>query len=150
LSDNVLKLIPNDPLFMPSQEAQDKAEAFMFAVLPEADDFSVDISDSIIFVDQGENFENVSCPICKSVLDTDWWSTVINEASEAGFADLNKTVPCCGASVSLNDLCYNSPAGFARFVIQARNPSITDLDENSIKELEGILGCGIKIIWAHY
>ena len=74
----------------------------------------------------------------------------MNEASEAGFTDLNKTLPCCGASVSLNDLCYNSPAGFARFVIQARNPSITDLDENSIKELEGILGCGIKIIWAQY
>ncbi|WSH63252.1 hypothetical protein U8Q05_16350 [Rhizobium ruizarguesonis] len=46
--------------------------------------------------------------------------------SADGFKDLNTVAPCCGATVSLNDLRYVWPAAFGHFALEAHNPGIGD------------------------
>src|SRR5438093_1118722 len=54
---------------------------------------------------------------------------------------------------TLNDLRYVWPAGFARFVLQARNPGLQgamDLPAVDRAALEAIVGCRLRTIWARY
>jgi hypothetical protein len=53
-------------------------------------------------------------------------------------------------STTLNDLKYEWPAGFARFIIDARNPNVDDIDGRDMESLESILGIQLKTIRAHY
>jgi hypothetical protein len=57
--------------------------------------------------------------------------------------------PCCSHNLSLNDLDYHWPAGFARYHLEARDPSGEFTDEHRAA-VEGILHCSLRLIWAHY
>jgi hypothetical protein len=61
-----------------------------------------------------------------------------------------RTVACCGALVSLNDLIYEWPAGFARFVLEAMNPNVRDIADDELASLAAILGTPLRKIWARY
>ena len=74
----------------------------------------------------------------------------MDEAYSGQFTDINVNMPCCGALVSLNDIVFEWPMGFSRFIMQATNPNITDIDSKKIYMLEQILKCPIRVIWAHY
>ncbi len=52
----------------------------------------------------------------------------MDRAHDAQFGDLAVIVPCCEMRFSLDDLCYEWPAGFARFLLEARSPE-NDLTE---------------------
>lgn len=149
MSDSILKVFPVEPTFIPTQEAQDRVEKFFSSLFPDADEISIDISEETIFVDPGENFERVLCPACGRVLEIDWWIEAMNTAAKDRFSLLDVQLPCCSLKTTLNDLCYEWPAGFARFVIQVRNPW-KDIDEQSIQQLEAILGCKLRIVKALY
>lgn len=149
MSENILKFIPTDPNYIPDMVAQKMARDMLMSFAPQADGVTANVTDKVQFVDQGGNFEQVSCPICGANLSMSWWSQVMNEAHQVGFSDLLVTTPCCKSACSLNDLRYDWPAGFARFVLAARNPN-SDLDDGKIHTLEGILACGLRKIWAHY
>jgi hypothetical protein len=41
---------------------------------------------------------------------------------ENGFRLLPRPMPCCGASLTLNDLTFHPQAAFAKFAIEAKNP----------------------------
>lgn len=58
-------------------------------------------------------------------------------------------MPCCGVTVSLNDLDYLSPAGFARFVLEAMNPNVADAEPAWVAEIAEIAGTPLKTIWAY-
>jgi len=149
MSDNILKLIPIDPLFVPDEQAQQAALDLFSSWLPMADAVSGTASDEVNFVDQGANWERVACPACGQALDEAIWQAMMDAGFPTHFADLTVTMPCCGAIGSLNDLQYEWPAGFARYVLEALNPA-ADLDENQLHQLEQIIGCRIRKIWAHY
>ena len=70
-------------------------------------------------------------------------------AFEAGFATLTVTVPCCGGQVSLNDLRYDWPCGFARFELEAWNPNRDRLTADELAQLAAALGCEVRQILAH-
>jgi len=53
------------------------------------------------------------------------------------------------ALVSLNDLHYIWPAGFGRFVIEALNPGVRDLQPAEDDQLRQTLGCDLRKIWVH-
>ena len=102
------------------------------------------------FIDCGSNFESVSCPTCGTDLDQ-WWPDAVNSAFEAShFAELAVTLPCCGVAASLNDLKYEWPAGFARFVLEVVEPHVGELGAEIVARLEHIFGGHLRIIWAHY
>ena len=150
MSDDILRLIPTDPDYVPDAETQRRACALFASFIPQASEVLIRTSDTIEFVDQGTNFERIVCPLCGVVLDNGWWQNAMDTAYVTGFADLGAPLPCCQKTVSLNDLHYQWPAGFARFVLEAHCPNIADLNYGQINALEEILGCSLRRIWAHY
>ena len=102
-----------------------------------------------MFVDQGENFERLLCPACGVELSVAWWQQTIDRSEEKDFEDLSVVTPCCGTSTSLNELRYEWPAGFGRFVLRALNPG-KDLSDEAIERLERVLDCKLRKIWAYY
>jgi hypothetical protein len=149
MSENVLKLIPIWPHYVPNAAAVRTASNLLAQFFPEAEETASRLTDKVRFVDQGENWERVLCPVCGSKLDENWWQEAVDTAYITGFTDLYVDVPCCGARLSLNDLEYVWPAGFARFALEIRNP-LADLNKEQLLALEQILGCGIRKVWAHY
>src|SRR5262249_13741059 len=63
---------------------------------------------------------------CERELDKEWFGKAMDRAYEKKNWDLTIKLPCCGKGSSLNDLKYEWPAGFARFVLEARNPLMGD------------------------
>ena len=123
MSDDVLRLIPEDPAYVPGPDAVERAITLLEGFAPGAEDVTAVVSEEIRFVDQGENFERVLCPSCGERVD-DWWQQEMQRAWETLFEDLSVTTACCGSRLSLNNLTYEWPAGFARFVLEAHNPSL--------------------------
>jgi hypothetical protein len=150
MSDNYLRLIPTDPEFVPTPASAEIARRRLAQLVPNADSVTVIVRDGVAFIDQGSNFERIRCPTCKSDVDEQWWSERMNRAYGTDFSALLVSVPCCGATVSLNDLIYEGPAGFAKFVLEAMNPNVPDLTEEDLAELVRELGTPLRAIWAHY
>ncbi len=149
MSDDYLHLIPSDPRFVPSRQAAEQARAQLATLLPEADEIVAEVYDEINFFDAGENFESIACPRCGAPIDTDWWGAAMDAASEQAFAELDATMPCCSARVSLNDLRYDWPQGFARFALQALNPNVPDLVQSDVDRLSDVVGSPLRKIWTH-
>jgi hypothetical protein len=93
LSDNYLRLISTDPAFVPSADAAEHARARLAALVPEADEVTVAITEKIEFVDQGGNFERALCPRCGDEVDSEWWADAVDDAYENGCASLDARLP---------------------------------------------------------
>jgi hypothetical protein len=151
MSDSFLRLIPIDPTYVPDSGAADKARKVLATIVPAASQVTIDVRDEVNFIDQGANFESVGCPVCGASLELDWWQGALEKAMENQCRDLAVAPPCCGKRTSLNDLRYVMPAGFARFSLEAMNPNRDkDLDPQQLQQLESLIGCKLRQIWAHY
>ena len=171
MSDNYLRLIPNDPNYIPDDNLQLMAyELFgLFTYKEDLPEFQLEIisaKDGVIiksgkpdwglrietydhpqFIDCGCNLETLSCPHCDSVLTFDWWYAQLGISSVSQFDDLSCVLPCCGIESTLNEIKYDWPAGFARFLLEAYEGH--KLTESELKQLEAILCCQIRQIQAH-
>ena len=151
MSDDYLRIIPLDPTHVPSPRAQEQAIAVVKKLLRRAEEVRAIVQDEVSFVDQGQNLEEIRCPRCRATLGPEWWMTEMDRAQATRFADLSVVVPCCGARSSLNDLDYDWPAGFARFVLQVREPGLAGwLDDAAVARLEKALGARVRQIRARY
>jgi hypothetical protein len=65
------------------------------------------------------------------------------------FRCLRVTTPCCDAVSSLNDVIYDWPAGFARYVLEAVNPT-NDISVTQLARLAQVLSCSLRKNWAQY
>ena len=88
MSDGYLRLIPTDPQYVPSPASAESARQRLEQLVPEADEVTVEVYDSVEFIDQGSNFERVRCPQCGRELDKEWWSERFDQAEATGFAAL--------------------------------------------------------------
>lgn len=122
MSTDVLSIIPADPFWAPGAEAAEVAQAILARVYPGARKVALDWHEDPVFVDQGENFENVRCPGCHNEVSIGWWQERMDEAYATGFRVLTVRTACCDRDSTLNDLVYSWPAGFARFVLFAERP----------------------------
>jgi hypothetical protein len=156
-----LSLIPEEPSYVPTTEAQSRAlDAFRAFLKTKAFHFldntkveiEVEVSEDIRFVDQGLNFESVSCPGCGTEIKTKSWGKWMDGSHQSKFVDRSITMPCCGCETDLNALRYDRPAGFARFVLRAVNPEIENglLPADKLSVLEQILGCKLRQIATWY
>lgn len=150
MSVNLLQLIPQQPAFRPGTNPIELAIQFLKTRLPKANEVYTRESFKIRFIDAGDNFESISCPLCAGKITGDWWSAAMDKAQKSAYTDLDIVVPCCNRKTTLNDLNYYFPQGFARFALTARNPGVSEFDEQSKNELEQILGCKLRIIWSKY
>jgi hypothetical protein len=149
VSDDWLQLIPADPGHVPDAAAAEMARSMLAAIVGEAEAVTVTVTEDVNFIDAGANLERIGCPACESEIDAAWWVRRIDRASDTAFAELEVRVPCCGARLSLNDLAYDRPAGFARFVLEARNPDVTELTAVQLADLSRTLGTPLRVVWTH-
>jgi hypothetical protein len=149
MSDDWLIVIPGDPAWTPGPEQSARAEAVFREMLPAGTTVDVVTRDEVEFVDQGGNFERVSCPACADTLDGAWWRDAMDAAYETHFADLAVTPPCCGVATTLNDLVYSFPAGFSRFELSAFRPQREWLDAPELGRLSAALGHPVRQIFRH-
>ena len=160
VSDNYLRLIPTDPHYMPPDEAGRRASLVVSHALPAADRVQVKRHSQPVFIDQGTNLESVLCPRCRArvafygdtaTATSEWWKQIADQLGGQQVADVRVTMSCCGSSVMFQELQFEWPAGVASFEISIRNPGIGEpLGPELVAQLEGILGCGIRQVWAHY
>ena len=150
MSDNYLKLIPTQPEYSPAGAAQIAARKLLRSVVRESGEVTTKTGAEIEFVDAGGNFERITCPNCGEGISNIWWSSSVSQARQSRFRFLNVVTPCCQTEASLNDLEYTWPQGFARFVLVAKNPGITTVDNETLERLEELLGCRLRVIWARY
>jgi hypothetical protein len=150
VSDNYLRLIPTDPAWRPQADAVQRAVATLTALVPSADAVEAELYDGVTFIDQGTNFEKLSCPNCHAGLTMDWWADRMGDASDARFTRLDVTTPCCGTKTSLNDLDYDWPAGFACAELSVRNPQRGWLDDAQLSKVAAQLGHPLRQVMSHY
>lgn len=148
MADDFLRIIPTVPTFVPAAAAQAVALAQLRSAFPGADEVGASVEPTVIFVDAGANVERVACPRCANEFAEAWWLAAMDRAAVGGFVDLAVELPCCGGPVSLADLHYAWPQGFARFVLEVRNPGRA-LAAEQLAQLGAILGCDLRVIRAH-
>jgi hypothetical protein len=149
VSDDWLQLIPLAPAHVPDAAVAERARVRFAAMVGPADEVLVTVTDTVAFIDSGANHERIGCPACGMQLDEGWWVRALDTAGESGFTDLHVTVPCCRRRLSLNDLVYDWPAGFARFVLEAMNPAVDDLGIEELEELSALLDTPLRVIRTH-
>ena len=153
MSDHFLVVIPADPN---TSLPKDGGEALCSALreMADSDECRVKSFDgSVRFVDCGENFESVSCPVCGATLDTEWWGDQMDHcwnAEERHFHLHPHALPCCGASKDLSELVYELPQGFATWFVSARNANRGPLTEAEVSALETIAGFKLTAIAQMY
>jgi hypothetical protein len=174
MSDNVLRIIPCNPDYLPYEknfkQVLTRIAELVYGFVsqrdidiqewtgkdcPEIQFFSdnsetlkITISPYPQFIDNGSNLETIRCPYCEADLDSVWWSHQVNIAWQSQFQNLFCITPCCTHQVSLNDLKYEWLVGFARFVIEVQEGRF--LNEVELDEIEVLLGCKLNQIRAHY
>lgn len=151
MSDSFLRIIPSSPTYIPAEGVGQALTSLLKRELPNAEGVEIVVNDEVVFVDQGENFERVQCPTCKQTIDTEWWQSALDSASEKQFSDLVVTVPCCSKKLSLNDLEYHWPAGFSRYVVEVREPGQqAPLTAEAVAQIETLLGHAVRQIFTRY
>jgi hypothetical protein len=149
VSDHWLLVIPTDPEWVPAEAASAAAQQAIAALCPGSGEVTAETHDTVRFIDQGSNLEEVRCPACGTALASDWWSDGMQRAFERDFADLAVTTPCCGTATTLNDLVYDWPAGFARFELSVHSPDRGWLAEQELASLADALGHPVRQILRH-
>jgi len=153
MSDNWFVVIPSDPEFRPNKDATSKAKQVFCAIAPLAEEIAVEHdADPIRFFDCGGNFSRTLCPGCGAEIATDTWHRFMDtdfDATTRGFTLNRHETPCCQTQVTVNDLTYDWPQGFARFGFSAMNPDRDPLNPDEVARLETALGCPIRVIYRH-
>lgn len=148
MSDDWIRLVPDDPHFVPERNRQGRANARFAEIAPGAE-ISLEVSNSVMFFDCGGNFEKILCPSCGAGIPVVWWQARMEEDFDDGFRLASWTLTCCAARFTLNDLIYEWPQAFGRFVLEVMNPNIGRLEDDHKREFEGILGTKLRVVYQH-
>ena len=147
MSDHFLFFVPSDPSYVPSVEAQTRATELVRTRLRNADAVKSEQNTGIQFYDCGSNFERVSCPHCLAEVSLQWWQEVMDKDCDAGgFGLAQYALPCCHRTSNLNQLRYDWPQAFGRYVISVMNPNIRAVPESLLVDLEASLNCCVVVV----
>lgn len=152
MSDTWLALVPTDRHFAPAPDGRERAVGLLRGFAPAADGVTATVSEEIRFIDCGGNWCGVRCPACGADVEP-WFADELGRCYERSrFRDLAAVIPCCEVAVSLDALVFGWPVGFARFVLEARNPGLepAGLPPERHRLLEEAVGCPLRVIWRHY
>jgi hypothetical protein len=148
MSDNYVIVIPDLPNFVPNQINQSKGISYFRSIAPLETDIKTLVNNQIHFIDCGENFENIKCPFCSTNISIETWQSWMGmDFDGKGFILNWHKMPCCAANLTLHELNYSFPQGFARFQLIAMNPNIGRLSENQLAKFAQILECPIRVIY---
>ncbi|MHB9107769.1 MAG: hypothetical protein ACYDCO_11995 [Armatimonadota bacterium] len=144
-------IIPVDPTYVPSPAAQFQALQFWAARDKQGSSKTIEIHAQVQYIPPTDGtLHAVCCPNCRRTVEPGWLEDAVNLARVNGFTNLLTEIPCCGAFVSLNDLKVTrgfAPFGFARFCMSTHNPDPLSVGNITLKHLETILGCQLRVVW---
>ena len=149
MSDNWIIVFPQEPGFVPSPEARQKAVELFQRIATDADEVKEETTEGVRFIDCGANCQRVLCPHCGAEIEIEWWHNRMNEEADTGFPLKLIALPCCGEQKSIAELDYDWPQGFARFSVEAMNPGIPDLSIEQMRSFEAVLGCPVRKVLQH-
>ena len=149
MSDQFLILIPEQAGHVPPSANRESGLECFRKFTSGADEIKTELSDEIRFIDCGENFEKISCPVCEKDIQEDWWQEQMSGDFNSGFHLRPIKLPCCGVERNLHDLSYVWPMGFGRFSMKAMNPKIGKLPDKDLKSIESVMGCPLRVIYQH-
>ena len=72
MSDNIVKIIPQDPYDKIPESTLLKAQIFLEGEI-QCDFIETKNSEIPMFIDCGSNFEKILCPVCGKELNFKWW-----------------------------------------------------------------------------
>lgn len=148
-SGHHMKLIPTDPKYIPTQTQQIEVLRALIKKYPRYEINSV-VTNEINFIDNAGYWSSISCNICNEEIPVDFWQAAMSESYTTHFVDLTFETPCCQRILNLNDIIYDSPAGFARYSIVVIDLGYEVKNEELVGKLEAILDQEIRIVWANY
>jgi hypothetical protein len=120
-----IRLIPEDPFVELTAQACLKAAAYLRALAPQAAKVQVIQHEQLQLIDNGSNFESVSCPSCAQQLTVPQWQKLMDADYQSGCFQLALyALPCCAARHTVHQLHYDRPMGIARYCIEAEEPSV--------------------------
>ncbi len=150
MSDQFLVIIPADPNAPLPKSAGALRDALAGIVV--TDEARVKDYGKLQFIDCGENAEAIRCASCGAEIIVETWHAWMDEDwhGEEGFHLHRHDTPCCGRSITLNDLEYHHPQGFARWFVGARADNASDVTAENKRLLEAIAGLELRVIRQRY
>jgi hypothetical protein len=107
--DGFIRVIPTDPVFLPTAGAGEAAMAFLRSFCVSATSVEAVDEGQVVFVDAGDNFDGVRCPACRGDLDNHWWAEAVDRShDETGFEDLTVSCPKDGHDDSVPDVARHA------------------------------------------
>jgi hypothetical protein len=162
MSELHIRVIPTDPEWQPTVEAAARTVDYVAGLFAGPGDH-VEKVEAIFYkrpalIDGGEYMEDLFCPQCDATLGLDWFWELLSSRSDGQIIDdptvhdLSVTVPCCGTGLTLPELRFEAPIGFARFEVNATNwtRSVWELSEEELTAAGTFLGHPVTQIHAHY
>jgi len=148
MSGNWIKLVPVDPRYIPDRARQVRAMIRFAEIAPNAE-IDAEHCETVKFFDCGANFKQVRCPACGEQVAVEWWQDRMDKDSGEGFQLAAYELPCCKTKCTLNDLVYDWPQAFGKFVLGAINSNIKTLKDEHKSELEDILATKLRVVYQH-
>jgi len=145
MSEVALFVIPQDPFFVPGGPAQAAAEALARRLAPAAEAIAVSVTAKPQFFDAGENFRSLRCPEGGKRLDMEWWAELMEEDFDGEGYSLAAWPSPCGRPVTLAELVYDAPQGFARFAVALANPGV-DFDDAALAAFAEVIGAPVLLV----
>lgn len=137
--------IPIQPAFVPGDPELEKAMEVLAPFVEHAE-VSFTVQGEIEFHHSGPAPKRIQCCACGAAVSQEWWKQAVQRCFEASrCVNLEVTMPCCGAKVSLNDLDYSKPAGFARVLLEVHDANRA-LEPAELRHLEHALGVKLRRI----
>ncbi|MEM7719556.1 MAG: hypothetical protein AAF222_10145 [Pseudomonadota bacterium] len=104
------------------------------------------------FIDAGQNATDIRCRDCNARIDADEWHIWMQSdwRGAEGFHLHLHSMPCCGTELTLNDLTYDGPQGFASWFVSARRKGRGPLTDAEIQTLEAQAALPLKAIDQRY
>lgn len=165
-------VISQDPYFLPSDEAVEKAKLVLECFVEEC--FSPDHFDDIdcdeveyhtwqkpVFITSDSNCEPIkqlTCPKCGEIIklfelpknedEMTWWEILkqnLHDESSDDVTRIKTKMPCCQKEVLATEIDFGDKAGFSKFTFRLRDYE-DGLFDGQLLVLERILGCKLTSI----
>ena len=149
-SGDYLRVIPTDPNFVPTKEHQRKLMNYLASKYPDKEIKST-LNKTVEFIDSGSNFESLVCNVCGQNMEIEDWQNAMDRAYQNSFTDLTFRTSCCDNKTSLNELNYDKPMAFSKYLIEIVNPEIANFEQDEfLKNINSLIGQKTRLIWTHY
>ena len=150
MSDRFLVVIPADPNAVLPATANVLRDALQN--LSDTDEARLKDYGKLQFIDAGELAKSVTCPSCSHNLTAEEWRNWMHQdwQGEDGFHLHETEAPCCGQKMTLAELSYDAPQGFARWIVSARVIERGPLNDEELEHLEELAGIPLTAIAQEY